>query len=198
MNKYMPAIPVKLESIEMATRECEFDMPSDRETGSLLRMLCAANPKGRFLEIGTGTGLSACWMLDGMDDQSTLLSIDNDESVVGIARCHLSDSRISFVVKDGLDAIIDLSPGTFDLIFADAMPGKYECFDQTVRLLRPGGLCVLDDMLPQDNWPEGHQSRVDDLIESIKGNESLSYTFMNWSTGICLCTKLLKRAARGL
>ena len=108
MIKYMPAIPVKLESIEMATRACEFDMPSDRETGSLLRMLCAENPKGRFLEIGTGTGLSACWMLDGMDDQSTLLSTDSDEKVIGIARRHLSDSRVSFVVKDGLEAIIDL------------------------------------------------------------------------------------------
>lgn len=185
----MPSIPARLEAIEKATSDYGFGMASNRETGSLLKMLCASKLGGRFLELGTGTGLSACWMLDGMDHESTLLSIDNDPSVVAIAKRHLADPRVEFVVNDGLQAIEALSPGTFDLIFADAMPGKYERFDLTIRLLRPGAICVLDDMLPQPNWAEGHQSKVDNLMESIKTNRSLSYTFLSWSTGICLCTK---------
>ena len=41
---------------------------------------------------------------------------------------------------------------TFDLIFADAMPGKYEHIDLAWKALSNGGFHVIDDMLPQDNF----------------------------------------------
>ena len=183
-------LPPALEQIERATIEANFSMPSDRETGSLLRTLCSAKPGGRFLEIGTGTGLSACWMLSGMSADSSLLSIDNDETVSAIAQHHLSDPKIEFAIGDGLLVLQSLENNSFDLIFADAMPGKYESFDLTVCLLRTGGFCVLDDMLPQSNWPEGHQARVDELMRTIVADTRLTATFLQYSTGLVLCTKV--------
>jgi predicted O-methyltransferase YrrM len=165
-------------------------MPSDRETGCLLRALCASKPGGNFLEIGTGTGLSACWMLDGMDEESRLLSIDNDPQVVAVAQKHLGDPRLTLQVGEGLTLIQSLEPSSYDLIFADAMPGKYERFDLTVQLLRIGGLCVLDDMLPQSNWPDSHPARVDELVASIARNHALQAVSLDWSTGIIICTKV--------
>jgi len=44
----------------------------------MLRTLAASKPGGRFLELGTGTGIATAWLLEGMDERSTLISIDND------------------------------------------------------------------------------------------------------------------------
>jgi len=70
--------------------------------GSLLATLCAAKPQGRFLELGTGSGLSTAWMLHGMDSLSTLQTIDNDERLVEIAKRYLGhDPRVTFLIDEG-------------------------------------------------------------------------------------------------
>jgi predicted O-methyltransferase YrrM len=53
-------------------------MASEPLVGALLRSLAASKPGGRFLELGTGTGVATAWLLDGMDDRATLVSVDND------------------------------------------------------------------------------------------------------------------------
>ncbi len=58
MDEPTGSISDTLEGIERDTENREFDMPSDRHTGSLLRTLAASKPDGRLLELGTGTGLS--------------------------------------------------------------------------------------------------------------------------------------------
>lgn len=78
-------------AIDQATRAHGFTMPSDPLTCSLLRTLAASKPAGRFLELGTGTGLSMAWVLDGMDENSTLVSVDFDGDVLAIARNYLGD-----------------------------------------------------------------------------------------------------------
>jgi predicted O-methyltransferase YrrM len=67
MNYDVLNLPAMFEGIESDTRQLDFPLASERTTGALLRTLAASKPGGRILELGTGTGLSACWMLDGMD-----------------------------------------------------------------------------------------------------------------------------------
>ena len=186
-------LPKRLKEIEQATKDLGFTMPSDRLTGSLLRSLCASKPAAQILEIGTGTGLSACWLLDGMDSASHLVSVDNDSSVVAVAKEFLKDSRLTLNTADGLPFIRGLKKASYDLIFADAMPGKYEGFIDTIQLLCDGGICVIDDMLPQDNWPAGHQDRVDELVNYISTCPLLTSVFLEWSTGVIICTKVQQR-----
>ena len=52
--------------IDKATRESGFTMASDVSVCSFLKTLAASKPGGKFLELGTGTGLSTSWILDGM------------------------------------------------------------------------------------------------------------------------------------
>jgi predicted O-methyltransferase YrrM len=78
--------PKAYNDIKNATELSGFTMASDPLSCSLLRTLAASKPAGKFLELGTGTGLSTSWILDGMDDHSTLTSIDNDESFLKIAK----------------------------------------------------------------------------------------------------------------
>ena len=44
----------------------------------------------------------------------------------------------------------------FDLIFADAWPGKFTHLDLALSILAPGAFYVVDDLLPQATWPADH------------------------------------------
>src|SRR5260370_37771393 len=77
--------PSVLKDIEEATRAIGFTIGSDLLTGSLLRTLAASKPSGTFLDLGTGTGLSSAWSLDGMDAKSNLITVDINENVTAIA-----------------------------------------------------------------------------------------------------------------
>jgi len=185
--------PVALKDIEEATKNIGFTMGSDQQTGSLLRMLAAAKPSGNFLELGTGTGLSAAWLLDGMDAQSRLTTVDKNENHTAIARRFLShDSRITFVTLDGIAFIDSMreQKKSFDFIFADMQPGKFEYLDETLGLLAPGGLYVIDDLLMLSSWAESHVSRVYHLISTLEQRKDLRVTKLNWSVGLIIAAKV--------
>jgi predicted O-methyltransferase YrrM len=95
----------------------------------------------------------------------------------------------AFVVADGLDHVRAQPPASFDLIFADAWPGKYEGLDETLALLRPGGLYVVDDMVRQPNWPEGHQPRVDALAARLKSHPDLTTVALGWASGLVIAAR---------
>src|SRR6185369_15966734 len=103
--------------IDRSTKESGFTMASDALTCSLLRTLAASKPSGKFLELGTGTGLSTSWILNGMDDKSTLTSIDNAEEFLGIAKTFLGkDNRLSLVLTDGADWVNQNKNQKYDYI----------------------------------------------------------------------------------
>ena len=190
--------PPKLMSQILArTEELKFGMSSDKLTGALLRTLAASKTASNLLELGTGTGVAAAWLLDGMDRESRLTSIEIDEVVLSLAREILGDdNRVTFVQVDGGDWLSQAESSQFDLIFADSWPGKYSHLDEALRLLKRGGLYVIDDMLPQPNWPEGHASRVEELIAVLESRDELIITKLNWSTGIILAVKRSDREAQ--
>ena len=182
-------VPVHYNTIVQETTALSFNMNSDLYTGSLLKTLVASKKAGRFLELGTGGGLATSWILEGMDSRAKLVTVENNTALLGIARLLLTDPRIDFVLADGYEWLRNYQGEQFDLIFADAMPGKYDLFDETIDLLKSGGFYIIDDMLLQPNWPEGHADRVDDFISSLEKRNDLILTKMNWSTGIIIAVK---------
>lgn len=185
--------PAVLKDIEEATKSIGFSMGSDLLTGALLRTLAAAKPAGSFLELGTGTGLSAAWLLDGMDAQSRLTSVDKNENVTSIARRFLGhDSRATFVTMDGSAFINSMRAQgkSFDFIFADMQPGKFQHLDETLELLAAGGLYVIDDLLLLTSWEEAHVLRVYGLVSALERREDLRITKLNWSTGLIIAAKV--------
>jgi predicted O-methyltransferase YrrM len=113
-----------------------------------------------------------------------------DEVVQAVAREEVgADPRVTFVLADGLEVLRQAPPGCFDLIFADAVPGKYEGLDLALGRLAPGGLYVGDDMLPQPNWPDGHQGRVDGLLEALRADERLQAVTLAWGSGFVVAAR---------
>jgi predicted O-methyltransferase YrrM len=78
----------------------------------------------------------------------------------------------------------------FDLIFADAWPGKYSTLDETLSMIKTSGFYIIDDMLPQPNWPDAHDENVKKLVNYLEARPDLRFTKMNWSTGLIIATKI--------
>src|ERR1700744_2252879 len=110
--------PIAYDSIKKATEACGFLQMSEISTCTLLKTLAASKPGGKFLELGTGTGLSTTWILDGMDKDSTLISIDNDETLLNIAKENLSiDKRLKLICTDGGEWIKQNRSQRFSFVF---------------------------------------------------------------------------------
>ena len=112
--------PAALTKILEATEASGFNMASEVQTGSILRTLAASKPGGNFLEIGTGTGVGTCWILDGMDETSSLITIELEEKYSRIARQVLAtDQGIKFLTGDASEFLKEFESEQFDFIFAD-------------------------------------------------------------------------------
>ena len=179
-----------INNIEKAGDDIGFEQKSDRKVGALLATLCASKPNGTFLELGTGCGLSTVWMAKGMDAMSRLISVDNDAKVMDVAKMHLEkDERITFICKQGEEVIDGMENNSVDLIFADTWPGKYHYLEEALSLLKVGGIYVIDDMLPQENWPEGHADKVEALVNHLKQRDDFNVVQLDWATGVVMATK---------
>ncbi len=182
--------PKVYRDIDKATKLSGFTMASDVLTCSLLRTLASSKPGGKFLELGTGTGLSASWILDGMDAEATLTSIDHDAQLLEIAQSFLGqDKRLKLICADGGEWVAGNRNQKYDYIFADSWHGKYLLLDEVLAMLNIGGLYVIDDMLPQPNWPVGHQEKVLRLIDLLEQRQDLLLTKQSWATGIIVAVK---------
>ena len=49
---------------------------------------------------------------------------------------------------------------------------------------------MVDDILPQPNWPDGHGAKVDQLVAVLEKRDDLLLTKMEWSTGIIVAVKV--------
>ena len=99
INQRLPGTYLK---IKETTARSGFTMASELLTCSLLRTLAASKPASKFLELGTGKVLSTARILDGMDYESSLISIDNDLNFLEIAKNYLGvDQRLQLNCVDG-------------------------------------------------------------------------------------------------
>ena len=74
-------------------------------------------------------------------------------------------------------------------VYSDAWPGKYSHLDEVLRLLNPGGLYVVDDMLPQTNWPDGHGEKAAALTAVLERLPGFAVTKLSWSTGLIVAVR---------
>ena len=188
---YSQKLPAIYNTLIEKSQEIGFTMPSDILVGSLLKTLIASKPSSHILELGTGIGLSLSWMIEGLDKDSKIISIDNDSTLITIVKSFFGDDpRIKLVCEDGSKWISNYQGVGFDLVFADAWPGKFSDLDQLLVHIKIGGFYVIDDIYPQSNWPEGNQEKVEKLIHFLESKQDFSMTKIDWSTGVIIMTKL--------
>jgi predicted O-methyltransferase YrrM len=191
LNDELITLPIHYEQVKSASEALQFNMLSDLKTGSLLRTLAASKGNGRFLELGTGTGLSLTWLAEGAGPSAEIISVDNSEVFQEVAaKVFRKDERIRFFCEDANQWLNNYKGVLFDLIFADTWPGKFENLDLALKLIKPGGFYLIDDLSPQPNWPAGHSHHVDMLLQKLNAQSNFVYTALSWSTGLMLFTRI--------
>jgi predicted O-methyltransferase YrrM len=121
------------------------------ETAALLKVLIGIHKPARVLEAGTAIGYSAMIFALEMGAYGTVDTIEIDDDMAQAARKNIEimglSDRIRVLQGDALEVMECLS-SAYDFIFLDAAKGSYiEYFEQAMRLLKPGGLLVSDNVL---------------------------------------------------
>ncbi|MFJ1598670.1 O-methyltransferase [Streptomyces sp. NPDC088261] len=126
------------------------------EEGQFLAFLVAATGVTDVLEIGTFTGYSTLCMARALPPHGRLVTCDISERwpEIGAAywrRAGMSgriDVRIGDAAKTLEDMLADGLSGRFGLVFIDADKANYpRYYELALRLVRPGGLVVVDNTL---------------------------------------------------
>jgi predicted O-methyltransferase YrrM len=180
----------RLQRIEARGSALGFELGSPPYVGEVLRVLAVAKPGGRLLEIGTGTGIATAWLLDGMDERSSLVSVDNDSAALAVAAEVLGeDRRLRLVHADGEDFIKQVADMRFDLIFADSIPGKHVRIAETLDLLRDGGFYVVDDMRARTDRASDHPMYPDRVRRYLRTRPDLHLFEIPHSTELIVAAK---------
>lgn len=123
------------------------------DQGALLTLLAQLVGARRALEIGTFTGYSAICIARGLPREGRLVCCEIDENWAAAAERNLRDAALDEMVEvrlaPALDTLRELSAEEpFDFAFIDADKTSYpDYYEEVLRLLRPGGVMVLDNVL---------------------------------------------------
>ncbi len=122
-----------------------------KEMQGFLRFLLAFARPGKILEVGTAVGFSALLMSEYAPEDCRITTIENYEKRIPLARKNFAlaekEDRIKLLEGDAMEVLKGLAD-SYDLIFLDAAKGQYIYYlPELLRLLRPGGLLVSDNVL---------------------------------------------------
>jgi predicted O-methyltransferase YrrM len=123
--------------------------------GSQLAVLAAAMGATSIVEVGTGVGVSALYLLDGAPD-ATITSIDTESEHQQVARAALLESgvsanRIRLITGKAGDVLPRLNDGAYDLVLLDADPGAIiDYVEHALRIVRSGGIVLIPHALWED------------------------------------------------
>ena len=126
------------------------------EQGQFMALLVELIGAQRVLEIGVFTGYSSTCMALALPPGGRLMALDLSAEYTGIARRYWQLAGVANKIElrlgpalASLDRLIeDGASGSFDLAFIDADKGHYAAYyERSLRLLRPGGLLLIDNVL---------------------------------------------------
>lgn len=169
-------------------------------TGPALRMLAAATGAMSVCEIGTGAGSSGLWLLEGMPEGGVLTTIDLEADHQRAAReaftaAGIPHQRTRVITGRALDVLPRMTDGAYDLVLIDADKSEYPAYtEHALRLLRSGGVLVLDNML-WHNQVADPAARDDktvtlrDLGKSLRDNEDLIVSLLPVGDGLLVAVK---------
>ena len=151
--------------------------PIGQGVGALLKFLASTIDASNVVEIGTGTGVSGLWLFRGMNSAGVLTSIDSDQERQRAAKEIFSDAgiatnKIRLIAGRAIEVVGKLTDNAYDLMFINGDKLEYETlFEQSLRLLRPGGLLVFHNILGESNAADNEAVRI--VCEKIKDDSRL-------------------------
>jgi predicted O-methyltransferase YrrM len=191
------------EVIEAARRrgmELGAATPVGTGAGATLRFLAAAVQARHVVEVGTGAGTSGLWLLSGMPEDGVLTTIDSSaEHQQGAREAYAaagySHQRTRVITGAAADVLPRMTDGAYDLVLVDADKDGYPTYvEHAVRLLRPGGVLAMDNMLWHDQVADpaardATTTALRDLGKSLRDHDGLVPALLPVSDGLLVAVK---------
>jgi caffeoyl-CoA O-methyltransferase len=170
------------------------------EQGAFMAVLVKAMAGRRSLELGTFTGYSAICVARGLADGGQLVTCDLSGDWTKIARRYFEEARVADRIDLRLGPALETLRGMtdeepFDFAFIDADKSEYpDYYEECLRLLRPGGLIMLDNVLRSgtvldetDDDPRSVATR--EVNERAIADERVDVAMLGVADGITLALK---------
>lgn len=174
--------------------------PVGTGTGAALRMLAASAGARSVIEIGTGAGVSGLWLLAGMPNEGILTSIDissehQHAAKQAFAAAGYVPQRTRTIVGSAQSVLPRMTDGGYDLVLVDGDKPEYPAYvEQSLRLLRPGGVMAIDNMLWHDQVadPTARDEvtrTLRDLGKQLRDDDTVFTTLLPVGDGLMVCVK---------
>jgi caffeoyl-CoA O-methyltransferase len=192
------------QSLRTATRKLpDSGMMSRPESDALLQLLVKLTGAKRVIEVGTFTGSGSLAMALALPEDGRIVACDVNADWTAIGRKHWDEAGVAHKVdlrlapaSDTIAALLKAgAAGTFDMAFVDADKTGYDAYyEGCLKLLRQGGLMVLDNMLWSGHVadPDVHDKDTDALRAlnlKIKDDSRVDFCLLSADDGILLARK---------
>ena len=122
------------------------------EQGAFMAMLVRLIDARRCLEVGTFTGYSSTAVALALPDDGRITCCDVSVEWTDVARRYWADAgvadKIDLRLGPAIETLQGLEEGSFDFAFIDADKPSYDAYyERALRLVRPGGLIAIDNVL---------------------------------------------------
>lgn len=169
-------------------------------TGAFLSWLATVISARTIVEVGTGTGVGVLWVAPVLGDDGSITSIDAEAEHIRLARegvkeAGIPTSRVRFIVGSPVDVLSRLTDAGYDLVIWRGQPIDLAAgIDQAHRLLRTGGVLVVDRALWQWRVPDPAQRdeqtiAMREAAKAIRMDQRWRSTLLPVSEGLLLATK---------
>ncbi|HUL09214.1 MAG TPA: class I SAM-dependent methyltransferase [Candidatus Acidoferrum sp.] len=173
------------------------------EQGQFMALLAELIGARKAIEVGTFTGYSALCVAGALPPDGKLIACDISEEFTAVARRYWAKSgigdRIELRLAPALDTLKSLlkdgGPGSFDFAFIDADKTQYDAYYEAIlKLLRPGGLIAIDNVLWSGAVADGRKRDADTvalraLNEKLKTDKRVTLSMLPIGDGLTLARK---------
>jgi predicted O-methyltransferase YrrM len=157
--------------------------------GATLRLLVGLAQAKSVVEVGTGTGVSGLWILRGMRRDGVLTSIDPEAEFQRAARIAFAQDgvpagRVRLINGRPTEVLPRLTDGYYDaMLVLDAPLAEYPRYlEEALRLLRAGGLVILDGMAPDGRPSDAAAVRT--MLRTVRDHPALIPALLPVSDGL--------------
>jgi caffeoyl-CoA O-methyltransferase len=170
------------------------------DQAAFMTILVRAIGARRALEVGSFLGYGAIAIARGLPEDGRLICCELDEGYAERARGHLEraglTARVEFRIGPALETLRAIDEGgSFDFAFIDADKKAYPAyFEECMRLVRPGGLILLDNVFMGGHIleaPDGEEGLkiIDELNDRLAGDDRVEVAMLGFADGITLARK---------
>ena len=175
--------------------------PTGSGTAAALTFLATVVSARSVVEIGTGTGVSGLHLLAGMAPDGILTTIDVEaeyqrSAKKAFAEAGIGPTRTRLINGRALDVLPRLTDGAYDLVLVDGARTEYPQYvTEALRLLRPGGILIMDGALAGDKVADPTQRDADtvavrDAGRLVRDDEKLTSMLVPLGDGLLAAVKL--------